>query len=87
MVHARTTLVFFVTIMSVILTTPAAGQSDTETLNRYRAAAMASGDAARGKGVFDSKEAACKKCHSVFGNERLAGPDLASSAISTLASN
>jgi putative heme-binding domain-containing protein len=38
---------------------------------------MKSGDAVRGKQVFESKAAACKKCHAISGKERLAGPDLA----------
>lgn len=64
---------FFVTC----LTTALVAQDDKETLAKYRAAAMHSGVAERGQNVFESKETACKKCHSIGGNHRLAGPDLA----------
>jgi putative heme-binding domain-containing protein len=52
---------------------------DKALLDKYRAAAMKmnSGDAAKGKSVFESKEAACAKCHVVGGKKKLAGPDLA----------
>jgi putative heme-binding domain-containing protein len=51
-------------------------QDDQEILAKYRAAAMEAGNTALGKQVFESKEAACKKCHEISGKERLAGPDL-----------
>ena len=53
-----------------------AQEDEKQILARYRATAMKSGDAKRGKAVFDSKAAACTKCHVVSGNERKAGPNL-----------
>ena len=52
-------------------------QNDVEILVKYRDAAMQGGDAQRGKQIFESQAAACKKCHGIGGKERLAGPDLA----------
>lgn len=49
---------------------------DKKMLAKYRAAGLKGGDVSRGKTVFESKEAACKKCHVIKGEERLAGPDL-----------
>jgi putative heme-binding domain-containing protein len=51
-------------------------EDEKEVLARYRGAAISGGDAARGKSVFESKEAACQKCHVIRGEERRAGPDL-----------
>jgi putative heme-binding domain-containing protein len=59
------------------MTVPVIGQDDRKILNQYRNAAMMSGDVARGKAVFESKEGACTKCHAISGKQRLAGPDLA----------
>lgn len=53
-----------------------AQQDDQETLSRYRSAGLAGGDAGRGKAVFESKQAGCRKCHAFGTAERLAGPDL-----------
>ena len=50
----------------------------TDSLANYRQAALRGGDPVRGKGVFDSKEASCLKCHTLEGTERRAGPDLRS---------
>ena len=52
------------------------GQAKDE-LADYRAAGLKGGDPARGKVVFESDEAACKKCHVLKADERLAGPGLA----------
>lgn len=71
------TRVLAIALLAATLTTPSVGQDEKETLAKYRAAALKSGDAARGKQVFESKAAACKKCHLISGKERLAGPDLA----------
>lgn len=49
---------------------------DKELLAEYRGAALLGGDPARGKVVFESKEAGCKKCHVIGGDQRHAGPDL-----------
>lgn len=64
-------------LVLMCLATSAVGQDDSELLTRYRAAAMESGDVDRGRAIFESKEAACRKCHTITGNERLAGPNLA----------
>ncbi|MEK6233942.1 MAG: c-type cytochrome, partial [Planctomycetales bacterium] len=45
-------------------------------LAAYREAAMKPGDPARGKTAFESKEAACSKCHLISGDELRPGPDL-----------
>jgi len=54
------------------------GAQDAKTalLASYREAAMKSGQPDRGKIVFESQEAACKKCHVLAGDEQRAGPDL-----------
>ena len=44
----------------------------TDSLANYRQAALRGGDPDRGKGVFDSKEASCLKCHTLEGTERRA---------------
>jgi putative heme-binding domain-containing protein len=63
--------------LALCLTDQLCGQpDDKELLAQYRNAALLGGDPARGKVVFESKEAGCKKCHVVGGNERRAGPDL-----------
>lgn len=49
---------------------------DAAVLTAYRDAALAGGDAARGKAVLESEKAGCAKCHVVSGTERRAGPDL-----------
>ena len=66
-----------VALLALRLATPVVAQSDNELTTRYRAAAMESGDADRGKVIFESKEAACRKCHTIAGSEQLAGPNLA----------
>jgi putative heme-binding domain-containing protein len=45
--------------------------------SEYQAAALKAGDLSKGKLVFQSEKAACKKCHEVGGKNKLAGPDLA----------
>ena len=72
-----TALVLSIALLAISLPTPLVGKDDKAILAKYRAAAMKSGDAARGKIVFESQQAACKKCHAIAGKERLAGPDLA----------
>ena len=63
-------------LLLVIAPWPIAWSDEKEDLARYQAAGMAGGDAARGREVFESKEAGCRRCHA-FGNApRLAGPDL-----------
>lgn len=51
-------------------------QIDPATLAVYRQAAQQGGDVARGKIVFESQAAGCKKCHAFDDGERRAGPDL-----------
>lgn len=64
-------------ILSLCLLGPLRGEQDGKALlEQQRQAAMAGGDPVRGKVVFESKEAACRKCHTAGGAERLAGPDL-----------
>jgi putative heme-binding domain-containing protein len=51
-------------------------QIEKDELAAYRQAGQSGGDPARGKTVFESDPAGCRKCHAVKGNERQAGPDL-----------
>lgn len=76
MYRSSTTLVVFVVFFGVGFTGPLAGQDKSPALAKFRAAAMNSGDAVRGKTVFESKESGCTKCHQISGDKRLAGPDL-----------
>ena len=69
------------TVLSVLLLVWAtaaliAQDNEKEILGRYRAAALMGGDAGRGKVVFESKQAACAKCHVLSGKEKKAGPKL-----------
>ncbi len=69
------------TVLSVVLLAWAtaaliAQDNEKEILGRYRAAALKGGDAGRGKVVFESKQAACAKCHVLSGKEKKAGPKL-----------
>ncbi len=69
------------TVLSVLLLACAtavliAQDNEKEILGRYRAAALMGGDAGRGKVVFESKQAACAKCHVLSGKEKKAGPKL-----------
>ena len=68
---------FSVALLVLCLATSVVAQGDNEWITRYRSAAMKSGAADRGKAIFESKEAACRKCHTIAGSERLAGPNLA----------
>jgi putative heme-binding domain-containing protein len=51
-------------------------QNEKDELARHRSAGLNGGDPARGKAVFETDEAGCKKCHVLKGDERRAGPDL-----------
>jgi len=66
-------------LLSLIVISPpwgAVAADEKDDLVRYQAAGLAGGEAARGREVFESKEAGCRRCHA-FGNApRLAGPDL-----------
>ena len=69
------------TVLSVLLLALApaaliAQDNEKKILGRYRAAALMGGDAGRGKVVFESKQAACAKCHVLSGKEKKAGPKL-----------
>ncbi|MFP6767401.1 MAG: hypothetical protein VB859_04465, partial [Planctomycetaceae bacterium] len=69
------------TVLSVLLLAWAtavliAEDNEKEILGRYRTAAIKGGDAGRGKVVFESKQAACAKCHVLSGKEKKAGPKL-----------
>lgn len=77
MSYTRKLLVLSMTLLATGLTTRLVAQDDKEVLAKYRAVAMEAGNAERGRMVFESKKAACKKCHVISGKERLAGPDLA----------
>jgi len=72
----HTAIAFAVALSAISFPAPLVAQDDKAILANYRAAAMKSGKAARGKLVFESKEAACKACHAIKGKERMAGPDL-----------
>ncbi len=64
---------------SILLASPpctSAQDQDKAKLAEYRKAGATGGDAARGKKVFESKDAGCAKCHVVSGRERKAGPPL-----------
>lgn len=67
--------VFFLLIGSVPATI-IAQPKEKEILARYRAAAIKGGNAGRGKTVFESKQAACAKCHVLSGKKKKAGPKL-----------
>lgn len=49
---------------------------DSQILSTYRTAASMGGNVERGKAVFQSKEAACARCHILSGMEKKAGPKL-----------
>jgi putative heme-binding domain-containing protein len=51
-------------------------QVETDELAQYRQAGLKGGDAARGRAVFESDRAGCKKCHVFRGDTLRAGPDL-----------
>ena len=51
-------------------------QIDAQALEPFRRAALAGGDATRGKTVFETEAVGCKKCHAIKGDERQTGPDL-----------
>lgn len=53
-----------------------AADDDKQVIAAYRDAAAKSGDAQRGRVVFQSKKAGCTKCHTVGERKKLAGPDL-----------
>jgi putative heme-binding domain-containing protein len=55
----------------------AQAQDDAQLSAKYRQAAMQGGNSARGKLIFDSPKAQCAACHVVEGNDRKAGPPLA----------
>ncbi|MFP6763117.1 MAG: hypothetical protein VB858_05855, partial [Planctomycetaceae bacterium] len=68
-------------ICLALLLTAAAGRiygqgADQKILDQFRAAAAKGGSAGRGKVVFQSRAAACSKCHILSGMERKAGPKL-----------
>lgn len=71
-------LAFLGAISAATLAQPARGfaQDEPADLARYRDAALAAGDASKGKEVFESEKAACTKCHIVSGKKLMAGPDL-----------
>ncbi len=72
------TLVLSALVLTASLASSLRGQDDTKAiLESYRAAAAKAGDAAAGRRVFQSKEAACSKCHVISGKQQLAGPNLA----------
>lgn len=65
-------------LLTVVLACPSVGQpSEAEGLAALRQAALRGGDPTRGQAVFESEEAGCKTCHVVRGDERRAGPGLA----------
>jgi len=67
-----------VLVLPVSLASPLRAQDDTKAiLESYRSAAAHAGDAAAGRRVFQSKEAACTTCHAISGKQQLAGPSLA----------
>ena len=71
-------LVFVALVLAASLATSLGAQEDEKAiLESYRVAAAQAGDAASGKRVFQSKEAACTKCHALSGKQQLAGPSLA----------
>jgi len=51
-------------------------EADQKILDVFRAAAAKGGAVGRGKVVFQSREAACSKCHILSGMEKKAGPKL-----------
>ncbi len=71
-----TTTVLSVLLLALATAALIAQDNEKEILGRYRAAALMGGDAGRGKVVFESKQAACAKCHVLSGKEKKAGPKL-----------
>jgi putative heme-binding domain-containing protein len=71
-------LIPFAALLVAPVTKIGAQPNQADPLASYRQAALRGGDPVRGKGVFDSKEASCLKCHTLEGTERRAGPDLRS---------
>ncbi len=71
-----TTAVLSVLLLTLATAALIAQDNEKEILGRYRAAALMGGDAGRGKVVFESKQAACAKCHVLSGKEKKAGPKL-----------
>ena len=51
-------------------------QIEKDELAVYRQAGLSGGDPVRGKAVFESDSAGCRKCHAFAGEGRRAGPDL-----------
>ena len=71
-------LVLFALVLADSLAISLRAQDDEKAiLESYRAAAVEDGDVAAGRRVFQSKEAACTKCHTISGKQQLAGPSLA----------
>lgn len=65
-----------VSLLILMALTHAAAQDDKQIMAEYTQSAMAGGDTANGRKVFQSDKAGCTKCHSVGERKRLAGPDL-----------
>ena len=71
-----TTFISTVALLGMLISTCRCVADEKKLLAEFRAAAKQAGDATLGKLVFDSKQAACSKCHRISGGERLAGPPL-----------
>jgi putative heme-binding domain-containing protein len=63
-------------MMATSITSLLHAQDEKVILENYRKAAINAGQAAAGKTVFESKQAACAKCHALAGQKPLAGPNL-----------
>jgi putative heme-binding domain-containing protein len=64
-------------LLFTCLTNRLAGQQiDKDELAAFRRAGPSGGDPVRGKAVFESDGAGCRKCHALTGEGRRVGPDL-----------
>jgi putative heme-binding domain-containing protein len=63
-------------LSACLLASLRAQQVGLHELAPYRKSAQSGGDPARGKALFESDAAGCRKCHAVNTDERRAGPDL-----------
>ena len=69
--------IFAATVFTLLNSITLAQEDESkEIIARYTDAAQQAGDAARGKLVFESEKANCKKCHNIGSNQFKAGPDL-----------
>ena len=75
--HRTISLVSLCLLLHLLFADQSIGQVNEKQVHaQYREIALKSGDATRGKRVFESKEAACAKCHLLKNDQPRTGPDL-----------